>query len=103
MVGITGYGVYVPLFRLDKKVTGGRGEKAICNFDEDSLTMAVEAINGCLKKKDRKKIDALYFGTTTSLYKEHLGATTIAMASDLKENVYTAEFGNSLRAGTAAL
>jgi len=103
LVGITGYGAYVPLFRLDKKVIGGRGEKAICNLDEDSLTMAVEAINDCLKEKDRKEIDALYFGTTTSLYKEHLGATTIAMASDLKENVYTAEFGNSLRAGTAAL
>jgi hydroxymethylglutaryl-CoA synthase len=103
LVGITGYGAYVPLYRLDKKVIDGRGEKAICSFDEDSLTMAVEAINDCLKGKDRKEIDALYFGTTTSLYKEHLGATTIAMASDLKENVYTAEFGNSLRAGTAAL
>lgn len=102
MVGITSYGAYVPLFRLDKSVIGGRGERAICNFDEDSTTMAVEAVNDCLKGKDRETIDALYFGTTTSLYKEHLGATTIAMASDLKENVYTAEFGNSLRAGTAA-
>lgn len=103
MVGITAYGAYVPLFRLDKQVIGGRGEKAICNFDEDSTTMAVEAISDCLRGKDRAMIDALYFGTTTSLYKEHLGATTIAMASDLKENIYTAEFGSSLRAGTAAL
>jgi len=79
LVGITGYGAYVPLFRLDKKVIGGRGEKAICNFDEDSLTMAVEAINDCLKEKDRKEIDALYFGTTTSLYKEHLGAMWVSM------------------------
>ena len=97
MVGITSYSAYIPLFRLDKNVIGGRGEKAIANFDEDSTTMAVEAINDCLKGKDRETIDALYFATTTSLYKEHLGATTIAMASDLKENVYTAEFGNSLR------
>jgi len=103
LVGIIDYSVYIPLFRLDKKVIGGKGEKAICNFDEDSLTMAVEAVNDCLRGKDREKIDALYFGTTTSLYKEHLGATTIAMASDLRENTYTAEFGNSLRAGTAAL
>ncbi|MBW2038448.1 MAG: OB-fold domain-containing protein [Deltaproteobacteria bacterium] len=102
MVGVTAYGTYVPLFRLDKKVIGGKGEKAICNFDEDSITMAVEAINNCLKGKDREMVDSLYFGTTTSLYKEHLGATTIAMASDLKENVYAAEFGSSLRAGTAA-
>lgn len=103
MAGIIAYGAYVPLFRLDRKTIGGRGEKAICNFDEDSTTMAVEAINDCLKGRDRGAIDALYYGTTTSLYKEHLGATTIAMATDLREDVYTAEFGNSLRAGTAAL
>jgi len=103
MFGIKGYGAYIPLFRLDRKAIGGRGEKAICNFDEDSLTMAVEAVNDCLKGGDREDIDAFYFGTTTSLYKEHLGATTIAMACDLKEETYTAEFGNSLRAGTAAL
>jgi len=102
LIGITSWGAYVPLFRLDKSVIGSRGEKAICNFDEDSTTMAVEAVNDCLKGKDRQTVDALYFGTTTSLYKEHLGATTIAMASELRENVYTAEFGNSLRAGTAA-
>jgi hydroxymethylglutaryl-CoA synthase len=103
MIGITAYGAYVPVYRLDKKVIQGRGEKAVCCFDEDSITMAVEAVNDCLKGRDRDAIDALYFGTSTSPYKEHLGATTIAMASDLKEDVYAAEFGNSLRAGTAAL
>jgi hydroxymethylglutaryl-CoA synthase len=103
MFGIKAYGAYLPLYRLDRKVIGGRGEKAVCYCDEDSLTMAVEAVNDCLTGKDRGAVDALYFGTTTSLYKEHMGATTIAMASDLKEETYTVEFGNSLRAGTAAL
>jgi 3-hydroxy-3-methylglutaryl CoA synthase len=103
MVGITSYGAYVPLFRLDKKVIGGRGEKAIANFDEDNVTMAVAAVNDCLNDVDRKTVDGLYFATTTSPYKEHLGATTIAMATDLKQDTYTAEFGNSLRASTAAL
>lgn len=103
MVGITATGAYVPLFRLDRKVIRGRGEKAVCSFDEDSLTMAVEAVNDCLRGWDRGMMDALYYGTTTSPYKEHLGATTIAMASDLREDVYTAEFGNTLRSGIAAL
>ncbi|MCX5799621.1 MAG: 3-hydroxy-3-methylglutaryl CoA synthase, partial [Proteobacteria bacterium] len=65
--------------------------------------MVVEAITDCLKGVKREAIDALYFGTTISVYKEHFGATTIAMASNLREDVYSAEFGNSLRAGTAAL
>jgi len=103
LVGITSYGAYVPLFRLDKPVIGGRGEKAICNFDEDSITMAVAAAIDCLNGADRETVEGLYLATTTSLYKEHLGATTVAMASDLKQNIYTVDFGNSLRAGTAAL
>ncbi|MEA3442895.1 MAG: 3-oxoacyl-[acyl-carrier-protein] synthase III C-terminal domain-containing protein [Chloroflexota bacterium] len=102
MVGITSYGAYVPLFRLDKKVIGGRGEKAIANFDEDNVTMAAAAVNDCLNGIDRKTVDGLYLATTTSPYKEHLGATTTAMATDLKQNAYTAEFANSLRASTAA-
>jgi len=103
MVGITSFGAYVPLFRLDRKVIGGRGEKAICSFDEDSVTMAVEAVSDCLKGRDRNSVEAIYFGTTSAPYREHSSATTIAMASDFREQTYTAEFGNCLRAGTAAL
>jgi len=102
MVGITAYGAYVPLFRLDRQVIGGRGEKAICNFDEDSITMAVAAAIDCLNGTERETVDGLYLATTTSPYKEHLGATTVAMASDLRRNIYTTDFANSLRAGTAA-
>jgi len=103
MVGITSYGAYVPLLRLDKKVIGGRGEKAIAHYDEDNVTMAVAAVNDCLKGLDRSAVDGLYFATTTAPYREHMGAVTIAMASDLKQDTCTAEFGNSLRSGTAAL
>ncbi len=103
LVGITSYGAYVPLVRLDRRAIGGRGEKAICNFDEDSITMAVAAVLDCLNGTDRETADGLYFATTTSPYKEHLGATTVAMAADLRRNIYTADFANSLRAGTSAL
>ncbi|MFC2013588.1 hydroxymethylglutaryl-CoA synthase family protein [Chloroflexota bacterium] len=102
MVGIISYGAYVPLHRLDRQVIGGRGEKAICNFDEDSTTMAVAAAIDCTNGVEKDTIDGLYLATTTSLYKEHLGATTVAMAADLRQNIYTADFANSLRAGTSA-
>lgn len=105
MVGITSYGAYVPLFRLSREAIarGARGEKAIGNFDEDSLTMAVAAASDCLIGIDRETIDGLYFATTTSPYREKLGATTVAMGADLRQDIFTADFAHSLRAGTAAL
>jgi 3-hydroxy-3-methylglutaryl CoA synthase/uncharacterized OB-fold protein len=105
MVGITSYGAYVPLFRLSREAIakGARGEKAICNFDEDSVTMAVAAANDCLNGVDRGTIDGLYFATTTSSYKEKLEASIVAMGADLREDIFTADFAQSLRAGTSAL
>ncbi len=50
MVGITAQGAYIPMLRLPLaaisgagRKTGGGGEKAVANFDEDSVTMAVAA------------------------------------------------------------
>ena len=105
MVGITSYGAYVPLFRLSREAIakGARGEKAISNFDEDSITMAAAAAIDCLKGIERGTVDGLYFATTTSPYKEKLGATIVAMAADLREDIFTADFAHSLRAGTSAL
>jgi len=105
MVGITSYGAYVPLFRLSREAIakGARGEKAICGFDEDSITMAVAASCDCLNGIDRGTIDALYFATTTFPYEEKPGAPIVAMAADLREDIFTADFAHSLRAGTSAL
>ena len=104
MAGIVAYGAYVPLFRLGKGTQNWTGpEKAIANFDEDSLTMAVAAALDCLTGLDRGQVDGLFFASTTSPYREKQASTTIAMAADLRENILTADFTNSLRAGTTAL
>jgi 3-hydroxy-3-methylglutaryl CoA synthase len=105
MAGITSYGAYVPLWRLsrDAIMKGLRGEKAIRNFDEDSTTMAVAAAIDCLKGQDREAIDGLFYATTTAPYKEKQIATTIAAAADLRQDIITADFTNSLRAGTSVL
>jgi len=104
MVGITSYGAYVPLFRLsgEAMAKGARGEKAICGFDEDSITMAVASAIDCLNGLDREAIEGLYYASTTSPYKEKLAAPIIAMATDLRRDIITADFANSLRAGTSA-
>jgi len=105
MIGITAYGAYIPLYRLGKGTEGWTAptERAIANFDEDSITMAVAAALDCLKGIDPKGIDGLYFASTSSPYKEKQASTLIATAADLREDILTADFGNTLRAGTIAL
>ena len=105
MIGIIAYGVYVPLHRLGPETTGwyGRGEKAIANYNEDSITMAVAAGMNCLDGIDRNKIDGLFFASTTSPYKEKQSAVLVATALDLRRDILTSDFTNSLRAGTIAL
>jgi hydroxymethylglutaryl-CoA synthase len=105
MVGITSYGAYLPLWRLSREAIakGAGGEKAVCNFDEDSITMAAAAAIDCLGEADREAVDSLLFASTTSPYKEKLGAATVAMAADLRRDTDTADFAHSLRAGTSAL
>lgn len=104
-MGIIACGVYVPLWRLPRELIDkdSRGEKAVANFDEDSITMAVAAALNCISGLDRRKIDGLFFASTTSPYKEKQAATTVASAIDLRRDIITADFANSLRAGTDAL
>ena len=105
MTGIVSYGAYVPLRRLGPGTQGWStaGEKAVANWDEDSLTMAVAAAIDCLGDIDRKTVDGLYFASTTPPYGEKLAATTAAWAADLRPDIITADITDTLRAGTAAL
>ncbi|MFO7773173.1 MAG: OB-fold domain-containing protein [Dehalococcoidia bacterium] len=104
MTGIISYGAYIPRWRLSKDLIakGTKGEKAIAGFDEDSVTMAVAAAD-CLKGLDRDTVDGLFFASTTSPYGEKQMSTLIAAAMDLRRDILTADFANSLRAGTAAV
>ena len=110
MVGIISYGVHIPVHRLSRAMiagawqTGGpAGERAVANFDEDSLTMAVAAARDCLSKISAPRIDALYFATTTAPYKEKQGAALIAAVLQCDPETQTLDFGNCLRSGTSAI
>jgi 3-hydroxy-3-methylglutaryl CoA synthase len=109
MVGIVSYGAYIPFYRLNREEIGRAwdvstigGEKAVANYDEDSLTMGVAAGLDCVGGCDQSNIGGLYFATTTSPYKEKQIATTAALAIDLPKEIRTADFTDSLRAGTNA-
>lgn len=110
MAGIVSYGAYIPIYRLDRALMwqtwGGipvAGEKAVANFDEDSITMAVEAGNNCLRGLARDEVDALFLASTSTPYKEKQCATLVAEALDLRRNIRTADFTNSLRSATIAM
>jgi hydroxymethylglutaryl-CoA synthase len=103
--GIVAYGAYIPRWRLARQAIapGSRGEKAIAGPDEDSLTLAVAATLDCLNGLNRDEVDALIFASTTAPFKEKQHSTTVAAAADLRQDIFTADVANSLRAGTAAL
>jgi 3-hydroxy-3-methylglutaryl CoA synthase len=82
---------------------GGRGEIAVANYDEDSITMAVEAAIDCLNGTDRDIAEGLYFASTTPPYSEKMSASIVAAASDLRDDLFTLDIGNSLRCGTSAI
>jgi 3-hydroxy-3-methylglutaryl CoA synthase len=106
MIGITSYGVYIPLWRLNRQAISGqlKGEKSVANFDEDSITMAVSASMNCLESiENLGNIDGLFFASTTSPYKEKLASSIIAAALDIDSNLWTVDLANSLRAGTTAM
>ncbi len=105
MAGIAAYGAYVPRYRLGADTAGwnSRQERAVANFDEDSVTMAVAAGIDCLTSRDRHEIDGVVFASTTSPYAEKQCAAIIAAALDLREDIFATDIGNVLRAGTNAL
>lgn len=113
MIGITSFGAYVPRYRLTRKTitsaigwlnsSGVPGEKAVANYDEDSVTMAVAAAIDCLHDAKRNSLDGMFLASVTAPYKERQNAGIAATALDLRPETRTADFTSSTKAGTAAL
>jgi hydroxymethylglutaryl-CoA synthase len=116
MIGITAFGGYVPRLRLNRQVVVdanawfnpglrslAKGERAFCNWDEDSLTMAIEAARDCMADRDRKDIAALFVASTTLPFSDRQNATIAATALNLDENLNSLDITSSQRAGTSGL
>jgi hydroxymethylglutaryl-CoA synthase len=109
LVGIVGYGAYVPKYRIKveeiarvwgedaESIKSGLNifEKSVPGIDEDSATIAVEAARRAIKHAgiDASKIGAIYVGSesppyavkpTASIVAEAIDASPYAMASDLE-------------------
>jgi hydroxymethylglutaryl-CoA synthase len=110
MPGIVSYGAYVPIYRLSREAIGAmwnkavaKGEKAVANADEDTVTMGVEAVLDCLNGMDRNQVDGLYFATDSPPYIEKQAASIIRAATDLREDILTFDISHSLRGAGSAM
>ena len=114
--GILSYGAYVPWRRLQRKSIAdahgwfnaalksqGKGERAMANWDEDSVTMAVEASRDALTGFDRSKLGALRVASTTFPFLDRLHASIVADALELTDEVSTSDVSATQRAATTAL
>lgn len=116
MIGITGYGAYIPRLRLLRQAAaqalawyapqfaGRTGTRSMANWDEDSITMAVAAARDCLGPgDDRQHVRALLLASDTLPFAERLNAAIVAGALTLDDTVEAQDLGGSPRAGLAAL
>lgn len=114
--GILGYGAYVPITRLQRSAihaangwfAGGlrglaKGEKAVANWDEDTITMAVEAARDCLDPFDRSSIDSVTLASTTLPFADRQNAGVVKEALNLPDGVGAMDVAGSQRAGTSSL
>jgi 3-hydroxy-3-methylglutaryl CoA synthase/uncharacterized OB-fold protein len=102
LAGIVRYGSYIPYFRVQRAALGaGKGERAVASYDEDSVSMAVEAARDAVR--GGAKVESVIFATTSPAYAEKLDAATIQAALDLPESIASIGLGGSTRMGMAAL
>ena len=114
--GIVGYGAYLPRRRLSRSsiVAANRwfnsglqsysaGERTMCGWDEDSLTMAVEAGRDCLGEDMSPTVETLVFASTSAPFADRPGSGIAAAALGFPGNTFCFDASGSRRAGTSAL
>jgi len=116
MIGITSYGAYIPRLRLDRMaifqgmgwfapaiMMVAQGERSMCNWDEDAITMAVEASRDCLRGRDKSELEAFYLASTTLPFADRQNAGIVSAALNLRDDMMTADHTSSQKAATTAL
>lgn len=119
MIGIVGYGVYVPKYRIKTeeiaKVWGDDGnriskglgvyEKSVPALDEDTVTISVEAARHAVRHAgiDPQDIGAVYIGSESHPYAVKPTGTIVAEAILATPDITTADYEFACKAGTAAI
>ncbi|SEE77432.1 3-hydroxy-3-methylglutaryl CoA synthase [Rhizobiales bacterium GAS191] len=114
--GITAWGAYVPRRRLERSAIAAvhawmapslkglaKGRRAFCSWDEDIVTMGVEAARACLGTHSRSEVREVRLASTTAPSADLHSSAIISVALRLSRDVRILDFGGSQRAGVAAL
>jgi len=119
MVGIVGYGAYVPRNRIKveeiAKVWGADApaykkglllyEKSVPAPDQDTITMSVEATKYALKRANinPKEIGAVYVGSESHPYAVKPSGTVLGEAIGATPDIHCADYEFACKAGSEAM
>jgi 3-hydroxy-3-methylglutaryl CoA synthase len=116
MIGITGFGGYVPRLRLSRQAVAQanawyaphfaarKGTRSMAHWDEDSITMAVAAARDCLGAAgNRQHVRSVLLASGTLPFAERLNAGVVAGALTLGDDIEAIDMGGSQRAGLSAV
>jgi len=119
MAGIVGYGAYIPRFRVtlseiaavwkkdEKEILGGLkiSEKAVPAFDEDSVTLAIEASKNALSMTGIKptQIGSVYIGSESHPYAVNPSSTIVAEYLGIGRDFFASDLEFACKAGTAGI
>jgi hydroxymethylglutaryl-CoA synthase len=114
-VGITGYGSYVPRYRIPAREiarvwAGGKAalpvkEKAVPGLDEDVITMSIEAARNAMARAQIQPDDlrAVWVGSESHPYAVKPTSTVVAEALGAVPHVQAGDWEFACKAGTEAM
>ncbi|GAB4484111.1 MAG: hydroxymethylglutaryl-CoA synthase [Anaerolineales bacterium] len=114
-VGITGYGAYVPRYRIAAREiarvwAGGKGglpikEKAVPGLDEDVITMSIEAARNAMARAqiDAAELRAVWVGSESHPYAVKPTSTVVAEAIGAVPHIQAGDWEFACKAGTEAM
>lgn len=113
-LGISGYGVTIPRFRIKKEdyakawgsfAAAGVNEKSVTGFDEDVLTLATKVSRRALESVPLppNRVTRLAFASTSAPYTEKFLSGTIIVGLGIPNETFASDHTTSTRAGTEAM
>ena len=110
MRGIISAAGYLPHWRLKREAitqvlgsSAGKGQRSVASYDEDSLTMAVDAGRRALGAAPAANPAAVWFCTTSPTYAEKTNATIAHAVGIPHDHVITSPSGRPFKVADKGL